>query len=216
VVGDEISDLYDPMIAKLIVHDVDRERARHRMLRALDEFVIEGPTTLLGFHRALLSTKCFIEGGTCDGIVESEELAKRAQELDRASQEQSGIAVSADGAIGTRQQLVAVELDGRRHEVRLHTAEPPWAELARRHKERSKGLAGAETGAVVSPMQGTVLAVSVVDGDAISAGGLICVVEAMKMENEIVSHRDGVVSGLGVAAGQQISSGQLICVVTSP
>jgi len=215
VVGDEISDLYDPMIAKLIVHDVDRERARQRMLRALDEFVIEGPTTLLGFHRALLTTACFIEGATCDGIVESEELAKRAQELDRASHERTEVAVSSDGAIGTRQQLVAVELDGRRHEVRLHTAEPPWAELARRHKERSKGLAGAETGAVVSPMQGTVLAVSVADGDAIHAGGLICVVEAMKMENEIVSHRDGVVSGLGVAAGQQISSGQLICVVTS-
>jgi acetyl-CoA/propionyl-CoA carboxylase biotin carboxyl carrier protein len=215
VVGDEISDLYDPMIAKLIVHDVDRERARHRMLRALDEFVIEGPTTLLGFHRALLETACFIEGRTCDGIVESEELAKRAQELDRVSREKTGVTVSSGGAIGTRQQLVAVELDGRRHEVRLHTAEPPWAELARRHKERSKGLAGADTGAVVSPMQGTVLAVNVADGDAIQAGGLICVVEAMKMENEIVSHRDGIVTGLGVAAGQQVSNGQLICVVTS-
>ena len=214
-VGDEISDLYDPMIAKLIVHDVDRERARHRMLRALDEFVIEGPTTLLGFHRALLGTACFIEGRTCDGIVESEELARRAQELDRVSGEKTGVAVSSGGAIGTRQQLVAVELDGRRHEVRLHTAEPPWAELARRHKERSKGLAGADTGAVVSPMQGTVLAVNVADGDAIQAGGLICVVEAMKMENEIVSHRDGIVTGLGVAAGQQVANGQLICVVTS-
>ena len=214
-VGDEISDLYDPLIAKLIVHDVDRERARHRMLRALDEFVIEGPTTLLGFHRALLGTACFIEGRTCDGIVESEELARRAQELDRVSGEKTGVAVSSGGAIGTRQQLVAVELDGRRHEVRLHTAEPPWAELARRHKERSKGLAGADTGAVVSPMQGTVLAVNVADGDAIQAGGLICVVEAMKMENEIVSHRDGIVTGLGVAAGQQVANGQLICVVTS-
>ena len=54
--GDEISELYDPMIAKLIVHDVDREHARKRMLRALEEFVIEGPTTLLGFHRALLES----------------------------------------------------------------------------------------------------------------------------------------------------------------
>ena len=211
--GDEISDLYDPMIAKLIVHDVDRERARHRMLRALDEFVIEGPTTLLGFHRALLTTACFIDGGTCNGIVESVELAERAQDLDRLSHKTP---VSDSRRVGTRERLVAVELDGRRHEVRLHTAEPAWADLARRHKERSKGLTGAETGAVASPMQGTVLSVNVADGDPIQAGGLVCVVEAMKMENEIVSHRDGVVSGLSVTPGQQVSHGQLICVVASP
>jgi acetyl-CoA/propionyl-CoA carboxylase biotin carboxyl carrier protein len=211
-VGGQISDLYDPLIAKLIVHDVDRERARRRMLRALDEFVIDGPATLLGFHRALLTTDCFIAGETCRGIVESEELARRAQDLDR----RAGAASLSDGAGNrTRERLVAVEIDGRRHEIRLHTTEPPWAELARRHSERSKGLTGSETGAVLSPMQGTVLAVSVADGDAIQAGNLICVVEAMKMENEIVAHRDGVVSGLGVAAGEQISSGQLICVVTN-
>src|SRR5439155_1669373 len=69
--GSEISGLYDPMIAKLIVHDSDRERARRRMLRALDEFEIEGVPTLLGFHRALLSESCFVEGGACHGVVEA-------------------------------------------------------------------------------------------------------------------------------------------------
>ncbi len=217
VAGDEISDLYDPLIAKLIVHDVDRERARQRMLRALDEFVIDGPATLVGFHKALLTTSCFIAGETCNGVVESEELAARAHELEARPRERTSIGLSADGSRGrTRERVVGVELDGRRHEVRLQTAEPPWAGLARRHKERSKGLTGAETGAVSSPMQGTVLAVLVADGDAIEAGGLICVVEAMKMENEIVSHRDGVVSELGVTPGQQVSHGQLICVVSSP
>ncbi|HEU0248946.1 MAG TPA: acetyl-CoA carboxylase biotin carboxylase subunit [Gaiellaceae bacterium] len=217
VTGDEISDLYDPMIAKLIVHDVDRERARLRMLRALDEFVIEGPATLLGFHKALLTTACFIDGETCEGVVESEALAERAQELEARSRQKIGVDLSRDGSRGrTREHLIAVELDGRRHEVRIHTAEPPWADLARRHRERSKGLTGAGTGAVSSPMQGTVLAVNVADGDAIEAGGLICVVEAMKMENEIVSHRDGVVSGLSVRPGQQVSHGQLICVVSEP
>jgi acetyl-CoA/propionyl-CoA carboxylase biotin carboxyl carrier protein len=215
--GDEISELYDPLVAKLVVHDVDRERARRRMLRALDEFVIEGPRTLLGFHRALLESDCFIAGETCSGIVESEKLAERAQELAGLSHEQDSAASFSDGSRGsTRERLVAVELDGRRHEVRLHTAEPPWAMLARRHRERSKGLTGSESGAVLSPMQGTVLAVNVADGDAIPAGGLICVVEAMKMENEIVAHREGIVSGLGVAAGAQVSNGQLICVVTDP
>ena len=217
VAGDEISDLYDPMIAKLIVHDVDRERARRRMLRALDEFVIEGPATLLGFHQALLATSCFIAGETCEGVVESEALAERAQELDARSREKTDVVTSQDGSGGrSRERVVAVELDGRRHEVRLHTAEPPWADLARRHRERSKGLTGAESGAVSSPMQGTVLSVNVAEGDAIEAGGLICVVEAMKMENEIVSHRDGVVSALSVTPGQQVSHGQLICVVSEP
>ena len=79
--GDEVSDLYDPLIAKVIVHDVDREHARRRMLRALEEFVIDGPTTLVAFHRALLDTPCFIDAGTCRDVVESEELAKRAQEI---------------------------------------------------------------------------------------------------------------------------------------
>ena len=79
-----MSGLYDPMIAKLIVHDVDRERAIARMLRALAEFRIEGPTTLLGFHRALLEHPCFVRGETCDDVVESEQLAQRAHELEQS------------------------------------------------------------------------------------------------------------------------------------
>jgi acetyl-CoA/propionyl-CoA carboxylase, biotin carboxylase, biotin carboxyl carrier protein len=214
--GSEISPLYDPLVAKLVVHDVSRERARLRMLRALEEFVIEGPVTLIGFHRALLASPCFVEGGTCRGIVESEELAQKAQELtEQLSHETTRLASGADGipATPTRERVVAVELGGRRHEVRIHTAAPAWAELARRHKERRKGLSGEDSGAIVSPMQGTVLEVAVTEGAPIEAGDLICVVEAMKMENEIVSHRDGVVAKLSVSAGEQVGHGQLICVV---
>jgi acetyl-CoA/propionyl-CoA carboxylase biotin carboxyl carrier protein len=206
--GDEISDFYDPMIAKLVTHDTDRERARLRMLRALDEFVIDGPRTLLGFHRALLSTPCFVEGATCRGVVESEELARLAEEL-----EARGPASSAARSSSVRGQVVAVELDGRRHEVHVLTAEPPWVELARRHHDRKKGLHGGNDGHVRSPMQGTVLSVRVADGDEIAAGDLICVVEAMKMENEIHSHRDGVVSEVSVAPGQQVTQDQVICLI---
>jgi acetyl-CoA/propionyl-CoA carboxylase, biotin carboxylase, biotin carboxyl carrier protein len=216
--GDSISDLYDPLVAKVVVHDVDREHARRRMLRALEEFVIEGTTTLVGFHRALLASRCFVEGGTCTGIVESEELAQLAKELeaDQLSHRTTSISPGADGrASATRGQVVEVEIDGRRHEVRVHAPEPPWAVLARRHKERRKGLSAEASGAVSSPMQGTVLDVRVADGDRIEAGALICVVEAMKMENEITSHRDGVVTGLRVAAGQAIAHGDLICVIES-
>jgi acetyl-CoA/propionyl-CoA carboxylase biotin carboxyl carrier protein len=209
--GDDVSGLYDPLVAKLIVHDVDREHARRRMLRALEEYVIEGTTTLVSFHRALLESPCFIRGETCAGVVESEELARRAQELD---EERIGASVvaSTDGA-GTRSRVLAVELDGRLHEVRLQQPDPPWSETARRHRERAKGLTGAGSDAVVSPMQGTVLEVEVADGDAVEAGRVICVVEAMKMENPIVAHADGVVSELDVAVGEQVANGQVICVI---
>ena len=209
--GDEISDLYDPLVAKLIVHDVDREHARRRMLRALEEFVVEGPTTLLGFHRALLESPCFVAGETCHGVVESESLARRAHELDASVPSAGSAAAPLDGRV--RDRVVALELDGRRHEVRVHEPEPPWVELARRHRARSKGIGGESTGAVASPMQGTVLSVATAEGASIGAGELVCVVEAMKMENELVAHRDGVVVEVRVAVGDQVAQGDVVCVI---
>jgi acetyl-CoA/propionyl-CoA carboxylase biotin carboxyl carrier protein len=63
-------------------------------------------------------------------------------------------------------------------------------------------------------MQGTVLAVEVADGDVVEAGKVVCVVEAMKMENEITAPRSGTVSQLSVAAGQPVTTGQVICVLS--
>jgi acetyl-CoA/propionyl-CoA carboxylase biotin carboxyl carrier protein len=208
VAGSEISALYDPMIAKLIVHGSDREHARRRMLRALDEFELEGVPTLLGFHRALLEHPCFVAGETCHGVVESDELARRAEEF--VAQSHKPAPPAASGRVVAR--TATVEVDGRRYDVRRLSPEPPWLELARRRRERSHRLiAGGER--VVSPMQGTVLAVEVSEGEDVTAGQVLCVVEAMKMENEITAHHDGVVTELSVAAGDAVQSGQLICVV---
>ena len=80
-----------------------------------------------------------------------------------------------------------------------------------RRRSRRGGAAGED--AVVSPMQGTVLAVEVAEGDEVRAGQVLCIVEAMKMENEVHAHRDGVVVELSVAAGQSVTTGQVICVV---
>jgi acetyl-CoA/propionyl-CoA carboxylase, biotin carboxylase, biotin carboxyl carrier protein len=208
--GSEISPLYDPMIAKLIVHGVDREHARRRMLRALDEFEIGGVTTLLGFHRALLRRSCFVKGGTCEGIVESQELAEEAAQL---SHETTTVAKASDGRL--REQVAGVELDGRRFDVRVLTPEPPWVELAERRRQRPSASGGGAAGrdAIVSPMQGTVLAVQVAEGDSITAGQVICIVEAMKMENEVHAARAGIVSGLTVSPGDAVRIGQVICVV---
>jgi len=207
--GNEVSGAYDPMIAKLIVHGVDREHARRRMLRALGEFRIEGPKTLIGFHRALLSHDCFVRGETCQGLVESDELAARAAELDDAPAPGSA---AAHGK--TVEHVRVVEVAGRRFEVRIADPEPPWRELARRRRERARAGGGAGGDAVVSPMQGTVLFVSVSDGDTVDVGQVICIVEAMKMENEVRSHRAGTVAELAVAPGQPVATGQTICLVT--
>ncbi|MGH3116164.1 MAG: acetyl/propionyl/methylcrotonyl-CoA carboxylase subunit alpha [Gaiellales bacterium] len=210
--GREVIALYDPLIAKLCVHGVDREHARRRMLRALGEYRIDGVTTLVGFHRALLEHPCFVRDGACHGIVESEELAKHAKEL---SHETTTLAGSPDATRPLRERRVQAELDGRRFNLKLLLPEPPHAELARRRKERSAagGSHGAAKDAVVSPMQGTVLVVEVAEGDEVEAGQVLCIVEAMKMENEIAAHRAGRVSGLTVAAGEPVKTGQIICVV---
>jgi acetyl-CoA/propionyl-CoA carboxylase, biotin carboxylase, biotin carboxyl carrier protein len=208
--GNEVVGLYDPLIAKLVVHGVNREHARRRMLRALDEYEIGGVTTLLAFHRALLEHECFIAGQTCDGVVESKELAERAEQL---SHQQTTLATSADGRL--RERVSSVELDGRLYEVKALVPEPPFAELARRRRERTGRGAhhGAAKDAVVTPMQGTVLAVEVANGDEVRAGQVICVVEAMKMENEITAHRDGVVTELSVEPDQAVTTGQVVCVI---
>ncbi|MBA3364938.1 MAG: acetyl-CoA carboxylase biotin carboxyl carrier protein subunit, partial [Actinobacteria bacterium] len=94
-------------------------------------------------------------------------------------------------------------------------AEPPHAELARRRRERSAaGGGGAARDAVVSPMQGTVLAVEVSDGDEVAAGQVLCIVEAMKMENEVTAQRSGTVANLSVAPGEPVQTGQVICIVS--
>ncbi len=206
--GYEVSSAYDPMVAKLIVHGADREHARRRMLRALDEFWIEGPQTLIGFHKALLSHPCFVAGETCHGLVESDELAQRAAELGAESavaQPSNRLLLGRTGPNGrVLERVRTVEVDGRRFEVRVSEPEPEWRALARSRRERAHGgsAAGAGRDVVVSPMQGTVLAVRVAEGDEVEPGQVICIVEAMKMENEVHAHRAGVVAHLSVEAGQ--------------
>jgi len=205
--GGEINDRYDPMVAKLLVWDTSRERAIARMRRALDEYEIVGPKTLLPMHRIVMRAPEFIAGETCAGLVEgrwADECAALAADDAPAAAAPAGTA----GATAPRQ--IAVEVSGRRYDVVLRLPAQAGAEEAReRIRTRMAGSAGsAAEGAIVSPMQGTVLALEVAEGDAVEAGQVIAVVEAMKMENEVTALHGGVVGAVLVQAGQAVQAGQ--------
>ena len=184
--GYEVLPLYDPMIAKLIVWDVDREASTHRMLRALGEYEIGGLKTLIPFHQALLQTEQWQAGETCRDLVEDKKWLKQLA----FPAAEKGAAEEAEEKV-TREY--AVEVSGRRFDVRVigeaggtNGASASAAKQAPR-RERKSGGGGGAPGELVSPIQGTVLKVAVEQGATVDEGALICVIEAMKMENEITA-----------------------------
>ena len=217
--GSVISDMYDPMVAKLITWDVDRESARKRMLRALDEYVVEGPTTLIPFHIWLLQQQEFIDGGACH------EALKVMSEENTPLPPRDGApppAPEAPEAEPMAERALVAEVGGRRFDVRLFIPEkdlgPGGAPAPKKKRERKGGGhqggggAGA-TGDVHSPMQGTVLSVAVEVGQEVAAGDVICIVEAMKMENEVTAHTGGTISAVNVEPGQGVAADEVIAVI---
>ncbi len=216
--GSTIPEIYDPMVAKLIVWDVDRESARRRMIRALDEYVVEGPTTLIPFHRWLLEQGEFIAGGACHAL-----LARLAEEpTPIPPPEEPGPQLPADPAPEaepTVERHFTAEVDGRRFEVVLIHAPAagpggaPPARRPRKDRARSGAAPGASGTALVTPMQGTVLRVLVEAGQAVSAGDVVAIVEAMKMENEVAAHRDGTITELRATEGGSVAAGDVLAVI---
>ncbi len=216
--GSLIPEIYDPMVAKLIAWDVDRESARRRMLRALEEYVVEGPATLIPFHRWLLANDEFIAGGACHALLA--EMAEQPTPLPATS----GPPAATDGERAgepppqTERRFTA-EVDGRRFEVSLRyeeTAGAAAAVVARTRKPKRSAKAASGGGSpdqVVTPMQGTVLKVLVEVGQAVTMGEVVCIVEAMKMENEIAAHQAGTVRELRVEVGQGVVVGEVLAVV---
>jgi acetyl-CoA/propionyl-CoA carboxylase, biotin carboxylase, biotin carboxyl carrier protein len=210
--GYEVLPLYDPMVAKLIVWDVDREASTRRMLRALGEFEVGGLKTLIPFHQALLATEQWRNGETCRDLVSDrawlKELAFAPAERGDDSGEEEEEKVERD---------YAVEVSGRKFEVKVIGAAfgPNGAGAARKAptRERKSDGGGGAPGELVSPIQGTVLRVAVEQGDEVDEGALICVVEAMKMENEITAPSAGTVEELGVSEGGSVSTGDTIAVI---
>jgi acetyl-CoA/propionyl-CoA carboxylase biotin carboxyl carrier protein len=216
--GAEITPLYDPMVAKLIVWDADREHATRRAIRALEELEVGGVRTLIPFHKAILDTDQWRNAETCRDLIEDKQWLKTLAEPAPAKADEGDDAE-------TVERKYAVEVSGKLFEVKVigeafsgggvGTANGTAAtKKAPKRRERSGGGGGVSAdGKLVSPLQGTVLKVAVEKGAQVEAGALICVIEAMKMENEITAPAGGTVEELGVTEGAAISTGETIAVI---
>jgi acetyl-CoA/propionyl-CoA carboxylase, biotin carboxylase, biotin carboxyl carrier protein len=215
----EVSPMYDPMVAKLIVWDADREQATTRMLRALDEYEIEGLKTLIPFHKALLGTEQWAKGETCRDLLEDRVWLKTLA-FDKPA------APSADEQ-ATVEQTYTVEVSGQRFDVKVVGAplgggaavngSSPAAQAPKRSYRaggKSAGAGGPDT--LESPLQGNMWKVLVKQGDTVVEGQILCIIEAMKMENEITAHKAGTIAELPIAEGESITAGAPIATIKSP
>ncbi|MGO9754058.1 MAG: acetyl/propionyl/methylcrotonyl-CoA carboxylase subunit alpha [Solirubrobacteraceae bacterium] len=221
--GSEISPMYDPMVAKLIVWDVDRLHATARMVRALREFEISELKTLLPFHEAILQTEQWANAETCRDLIED-----RAW-LRQLAFPKTNFAAADDQEEPKVEQSYTVEVSGRRFDVKVTgpafagvlNGSPAGAAAGARkatpRRERSGSSGHGHGGDTLeSPLQGTVLKIAVEQGQMVDAGALVCVIEAMKMENEITAHKAGTVAEIPIAVGGSVANGDKLAVITSP
>ncbi|MFP5069643.1 acetyl/propionyl/methylcrotonyl-CoA carboxylase subunit alpha [Pseudonocardia nantongensis] len=212
--GSVIGGQFDSLLGKLIVSGFDRKQALERARRALAEFKVDGMATVLEFHRLVVSDPAFVGETPEDFTVHTRWIET---EWDNTVPPFEGGA-GADEETGERQTVV-VEVGGRRLEVSLPGdlalggggAGAGGAKTAPRKRTGKGGGAKVSGDAVTAPMQGTIIKVAVSDGDTVSAGDLIVVLEAMKMENPVTATKDGTVTGLDAEQGASVSQGTVIC-----
>src|SRR5580693_3398096 len=226
--GGEVSPMYDPMVAKLIVWDSDREQATQRMLRALGEYEIEGLKTLIPFHQALLATEQWAKGETCRDLLEDKQWLKTLAFPAPADTPGAGEEEQPEKV----EQTYAGEVSGRRFDVRvIGPPTPPFAgggggaalngggpaAAARKAPKRGerKSSSGGGPDTLPSPLQGNMWKVLVKQGDTVEEGQLLCIIEAMKMENEITAHKGGTIVELPITEGAAIQAGAPIATIRS-
>ena len=211
--GSEVTPMYDPMVAKLIVWDQDRAAATRRMLRALDEYEIAPLSTLIPFHKTILKTEQWDRGETCRDLMEDKKWLKTTAPAD------SEIPEPADGEAEKVARDYLVEVGGRRFDVKVIGEATGMAASGagaaanggpggKPKRERKSGGSGGGGGPVLaSPLQGSIFKLEVAEGAEVKEGDLVCVIEAMKMENEITAHKDGKVTKVSISVGDAIASG---------
>jgi acetyl-CoA/propionyl-CoA carboxylase biotin carboxyl carrier protein len=229
--GGEVSPMYDPMVAKLIVWDADRAAATRRMLRALAEYEIGELRTLIPFHKALLQTEQWARGETCRDLLEDRKWLKTlafeaAQPAGAESEEGEKV-----------EQTYTVEVSGRRFDVRVVGEAPAGyggggvgagagigaggangsaagGRAAPKRADRKASSAGGPD-MLASPLQGNMWKILVKQGDSVKEGQLLCIIEAMKMENEITAHKSGTIAELPIVEGAPIAAGAPIATIKS-
>ena len=210
--GDVVPGGFDSLLAKLVVTGSSRQQAIERSRRALAEFEVGGMPTLLPFHRAVLEDPAFI----------SDPFSIHTRWIE--TEWQGGIepyAQPADGpAPAVERERITVEVGGRRVEVVLPEGlarsgggttsgrKPPS------HARKGGGASAVSGDTLTAPMQGTIVKVAVEDGQQVSEGELVVVLEAMKMEQPITAHRSGTINGLAAEVGSPVQSGSPICTIT--
>ena len=214
--GDTVSQYYDNLIAKMIVWAPDREAARRRMLRAIDETSITGVATTLPADVAILSHPDFAAVNYSTKWVE-DVLDLSDLVVDPAGAPAPAPAEDED-EVPTVQRDVTAEVDGRRYSVRLWvpdlgTAAAPAKGAGRPKRTAAAAVAGSGSGQVTVPMQGTIVKILVAVGDVVEVGQTICLLEAMKMENAVAAEKDGVIKEIKVSAGDSVGAGDVVAVI---
>jgi acetyl-CoA/propionyl-CoA carboxylase biotin carboxyl carrier protein len=208
--GDTVHPAFDSLIAKVVTWGRDRDEARHRMIRALSDYRIEGVPTTIPFHLNVLRSDAFAAGTlSTTFLVDHPEV----------------IPAPAPAPNGVLEEPVpptemVVEVNGKRFETRVFGSPPRTAvpgnrppKRARRGRHVRSDQPSATGNEVRSPVQGTVIRLAVAAGDVVVAGQVICVVEAMKMENDLTAPRSGVIDSLSVVVGSSVGIGEIIATV---
>ena len=200
-----VPESYDPLFAKLIVRGEDRTDALARLRRALGEFLVEGISTTLPFHRAILDDEVFVSGDYTTGFI--------AERLDGMEIEAAAVGETGE-APEKEAREVEVEVNGRLFRVKVFSeGKEAGKDAPPRRGGGAARRAGVSEGAVVAPMQGTIVKVLVEEGQEVATDEAVCVLEAMKMESEIRAQKDGRVSEVLVEAGRTVRSGEPLIVL---
>lgn len=208
--GDSISQFYDNLIAKVIAWAPDRESARRRAIRMLQELEIQGVATTKEAHQVILNHPVFIDGKYSTKWLEDKVDLSHLKPFSAADFESEK---------SQTPQTITAEVNGKRYEIKLFTdllAAPKTAKTSpgRQRPTSTKGLSSAaSSGTITVPMQGTVIRVMVSQGEKVEAGQTVCVLEAMKMENLITTDKEGIVKEVKVSAGDTVSPGDVLLVI---
>jgi acetyl-CoA/propionyl-CoA carboxylase biotin carboxyl carrier protein len=230
--GDKLVTDYDSMIAKLIVRGGDREECIARSKRALAEYEVEGIPTIIPFHRLMLTDERFVAGEHTTKYLDEELDRDRIREAQDRWGPAGASSDDEDEEVVERE--FTVEVNGKRFQVNLEdrgglaaaaSSSGSGSGSGSRPGRRSGGGGssggggGSSTGASVegetidAEMQGTILSVNVAEGDTVESGDVICVLEAMKMENDVIAERGGTVAQVAVEEGQSVNQGDVLVVM---